>query len=300
MQGITKVDVVMNVYGKPYQTAVSILSLLKHSGQWIDKIYFIEEKKQPHGANFDFIKEMLGDRLVYFKPKFWWYVRNQMEWRQLFRLPMFRHSIRYQYGWEKSDKDYILIMHNDVYVKGDIVGQYLEEIGGHIGIGKVGQCWNCSGLKAGVCSGEKYLSYRPTIAERDELFRNTPPMEERILVHQAFCKPEGPAWPLPECRLNEFMTLINLKMAKPLVWPKGPSTPFGLYNFELSVEWFRDMLSRGYYPKHLDFDPWVTHGWASELGSGHGALLKEELYWREEEVAQNVLKEEFGMEPAGL
>lgn len=39
-----KVDVAVNVYGKPYQTVLSILSLLKYSKNYIDKIYIITEK----------------------------------------------------------------------------------------------------------------------------------------------------------------------------------------------------------------------------------------------------------------
>ena len=36
-----KVDVAVNVYGKPYQTVLSILSLLKYSKNHINNIYII-------------------------------------------------------------------------------------------------------------------------------------------------------------------------------------------------------------------------------------------------------------------
>jgi hypothetical protein len=37
------VDVIINVYGKPWQTICTLKSLIKHSGNHIDKIYLIEE-----------------------------------------------------------------------------------------------------------------------------------------------------------------------------------------------------------------------------------------------------------------
>src|SRR4051794_13139837 len=70
-----KVDVVINVYGKPYNTAATLYSLLKHSGQWIDKIYFITEKRQPNNSGFDFITEAIGNRIVAYTPPLWLWVR---------------------------------------------------------------------------------------------------------------------------------------------------------------------------------------------------------------------------------
>ena len=42
-----QVDVAINYYGKPYQTLLTIETLLEHSGQHIDRIYLIRELKQP-------------------------------------------------------------------------------------------------------------------------------------------------------------------------------------------------------------------------------------------------------------
>ena len=41
------VSVAINVIGKPIQTALTLLSLVRHCGRHIDKIYFIEENFQP-------------------------------------------------------------------------------------------------------------------------------------------------------------------------------------------------------------------------------------------------------------
>ena len=42
-----KIDIIVNVYGKPWQTLCSLKSLLKYSGEHIDKIYFINERENP-------------------------------------------------------------------------------------------------------------------------------------------------------------------------------------------------------------------------------------------------------------
>ena len=122
------VDVAINVYGKPYQTAITLLSLLKHSGQWIDKIYFIEERKQPANTDLRFLYTLFGDRLIRFRPSFWLWT-NPFKRRFLLKFSAFRHAIRYQYAWEKSDKQYLLITHNDVLYTDDLVGAYLQNIG---------------------------------------------------------------------------------------------------------------------------------------------------------------------------
>ncbi len=46
---MTKVDCVINVCQKPFQTALTLYSLLKHSSQHIDRIFFIEENVQLAG-----------------------------------------------------------------------------------------------------------------------------------------------------------------------------------------------------------------------------------------------------------
>ena len=44
---LEKVDVVISVYGKPWQTLCTLKSLMMHSGEHIDKIFLIKEKNQP-------------------------------------------------------------------------------------------------------------------------------------------------------------------------------------------------------------------------------------------------------------
>ena len=294
MSHVPQIDVAINVYGKPYQTAVTLLSLLRHSGQHINKIYFVAEKKQPPGTDYSFIFEALGERVIRYKPAFFfWY--NPIKYRFLLRLPFFRHSIRYQYAWEKSDRPYLLIMHNDVLYTGDLVGQYLSHIGQYVGIGKVGQCWNCPAHTAGLCGGDRYWAYRPSADELLGLARQFPgPRTDQFPREVAQVGP----WPTPECRLNEYTCLINLEKARPLTLPEGPAPPFGDYNgLDVATRWFNAMGKAGMQARHFDYDPYATHDWVNERNNGHAALFDKAMYDRGEAMALRVLQEEYGIFP---
>ena len=138
-----KIDVCLNVYGKPYQTIITLKSLLKHSSQHIDKIYLIEEEKQPNDYDFELIKnEVNYDGLVRFKPKqFLWILITDLN---LYHTDNdYKMSLRYEYGLNNTDKSHMLLIHNDVLFQKDIVGELLNKDENLFGIGRVGQCWNC-------------------------------------------------------------------------------------------------------------------------------------------------------------
>ncbi|TAG24483.1 MAG: hypothetical protein EAZ32_18600 [Cytophagia bacterium] len=286
------VDVAISVYGKPYQTAVTLLSLLKHSGQWIDKIYFIEERKQPKNTDFSFLYQLLGARIVRYVPRFWfWY--NVFKYRFLLKWTTYRHSIRYQYAWEKSDKDYLLILHNDVLFNGDLVGAYLENLDENsLGIGKIGQCWNCPAYKENLCNGSKYWDYRPEKEALIEITKKHPldrtPMTLNIIERQG-------AWPLPECRLNEYVALINLKKAKSVTIPHGKTIPFGVFDLDTGTRWFWEVSNMGYRVQNFDFESYAKHDWVRGINNGHEALLNNTIYQAGEAKALEKLNTDFGL-----
>jgi len=118
------VDVLINVFAKPFQTALALLSLLRHSDRYIDAMYFhlepctSEFEKKGH----DRLLAMLGDRVRFFMPRHW-LGRDATDEERLTRDAEYRLSMRYQYGWEQTDKRYALIIHNDLesdYVKIDL------------------------------------------------------------------------------------------------------------------------------------------------------------------------------------
>ncbi|CAG4991653.1 hypothetical protein DYBT9275_00802 [Dyadobacter sp. CECT 9275] len=290
------VDAAINAYGKPYQTAVTLLTLLRHSGEWINKIYFVEEKKQPEPSNFKFILDYLGDKVVYYRPKVWLWT-NKLRFNFLKNFKKYRYAIRYQYAWEKSDSKYLLVLHNDVYFKGDLVGAYLENLGAASGIGRVGQCWVCPAYSANLCNPDKYTAYRPSYLELMELSVRYP--QARTRTYSDVVNPAIP-WPLPECRLNEYVAMIDLEKTRKDTIPLGKGSAFGSYErLDVGVKWFFDMNNLGHSFQHFDYDPYATHSWISLKNAGHDALFNEDVYQYEESVAKEVLKREFGISNNG-
>src|SRR5690348_11162933 len=95
-----RVDVIINALGKPYQTAVTLFTLMRHCAAHIDRTFLILEKVQPLGrghAQFEFIGRLLPNLVMYVPREF------------LFCWPAdvtqlgdegYRRSIHYQYGFE--------------------------------------------------------------------------------------------------------------------------------------------------------------------------------------------------------
>lgn len=285
------VDVAICVYGKPFQTALTLKSLMKHSGQHINKIYVQFEKNQPKDSDLNQLKDLLkGLPIEYFEPQhFFWIqnnfdgIKNKLKWL----FPKYRHAIRYQYAWEKSSKDYLLVIHNDVLFQDDLIGYYLENIRDFIGIGRVGQCWNCPASN-GSCKPESYWDFKPNMKELQQLYVNFSNQRAKI---QGQLMDNKKAWPLPECRLNELAALINLKTARKITFPKGMVPPFGAFNaLDIGIEWFKSVNYLGFKVKHLNFEPLAIHAWANEgKFGGHFALSHEDVYVKEENMAKELL-----------
>jgi hypothetical protein len=276
-----RVDVVINVYGKPYQTAVTLLSLLKHSGRHISKLYFIKEKKQPYKATFDSLLRELDGTVEVYRPPFFLWTYPMKYLRYALSLKSVRHSIRYQYAWEKSDNKYLFITHNDVFYNDDIIKYYLENIENNIAIGQVGMCWNCSAHYAQLCDGDKYLTFRPAPEEYAQIVLKCP--HNRNIINRRFLHKNKP-WPLPECRLNEWACMINLDMARQITMPTGKIVPFGTMMLDIGTEWFYEIHQLGYEVKNIPIGNYAKHGWAGSR-SGHDALFDSNQYSEDEKKA---------------
>lgn len=276
---MSQVDVAINVYGKPQQTAVTLLSLLEHSGNHIGRIHFTLERRQPFDADFEPLLKHLGGRVVRHVPRFWFGVRPQRS-KWLMHFGAYRRSLRYQHAWETSQVSHLFITHNDVLYKGDIIGAMLKRINDHIAIGPVGQCWNCPASFAQRCSPERFMNYRPSHAEWQQLARHHP--GPRAAHYDRVVDPQRP-WPLPECRINEWSMLLDLDRARPLTMPQGKAVPLGaLYGLDIGTQWFHDVLNAGATVEHFDIAPYATHAWASGTGGGHAALSDKSVYDAEE------------------
>ncbi len=285
------VDVIVNVYGKPYQTAVSLWSLIKFSEKHIGKIYVILEKKQPEGFDETLLRKLLvGLPVEIYTPPFffgWWEGRRKGLINQiLLWFKSYRNSIRYQYAWEKSKSPFLFLMHNDMLIFDDLIGHYLSKIGPHAGIGQIGQCWNCPAFGM-HCDGDRYWDYRPTPQEVVDLYESRP--EGRAIVH-GLVGLDQKSWPMPECRLNEHAALIQMSIAKPATSPHGHVQPIGIKNqLDLGIRWFHDMSLAGYRMVNESYEPYAKHAWTNGTDCGHASLFDQNQYAREEEIAKQEL-----------
>lgn len=302
-----KVDVAMNIFAKPYQTALSVLSLLKYSDRRIDKFHL---QFEPAGSRYDAappyaVAEYLGERARVFQPEIW--LECDAVRPERLGDPAYRLAVRYQSAFERTDKKYLFIMHNDVLIKGDIIGVLLKEIGAAFAAGQVGQCWNCPAHNADVaaecgfdapCGPERYLEFMPDF---DDLTRLYTAARSRGLSVRPYLEGSrehyGPeawplAWPLPECRVNEWGCLADVEQTRPLVAPHGEIPPFGAFEpcggvtLDTAVAWFRELHRRGLRAKHVPLDKYLRH-W---VGSHR---MTRELHRQAELEAEGILLKAF-------
>lgn len=276
-----KVDVVLNVYGKPWQTLCTLKSLMLHSGKHIDKIFFIKEKNQPYDETIDWLFDYF-DNLIVFTPKNFLGHRNNTNFNIHDNTD--RYTVRYQYCFEKSDKKFIFITHNDVLYTGDIIGDMLSKIGDSIGIGEIGQCWNCPAFDYGLCSGEKFYEWEPTVGDLHNF--NLPHIRTTIEnIDYENVKP------MPECRLNEWSCLVNREMSNKETYPNGDTPFFGFYGLDMGTLWFKSLHFKDY--KFIDYRKNFTHGYWSEIQSGYQTQLNKQLYINAEKNAKKYFLEHY-------
>jgi hypothetical protein len=292
------IDVGMMVYGKPYQTAVSLHTLYKHSGQHINKIYVTFEKNQPFSNESELLIQLLEGLPVEYNTSKRYVGGIDLSEKSLinylkFSVPSFRKSIKYQYIWEKTQAPYLLILHNDMLFTGDILGYFLEKIQDDIAVGTIGQCWNCPAFEK-HCDGDRYFDFRPSAKEIDALYKNWP--IDRA-VRQGVVGDGQSAWPMPECRINEYAVMFNMTKAKKMVFPYGSVRPFGIHNkVDFGIPWFRDISLKGIKLKHTSYWHLAEHGWCSNHAGGTPSLSNYSLYEKEEIIAKEYLENEFKLQ----
>ncbi|MGE4298057.1 MAG: hypothetical protein AB7E47_08520 [Desulfovibrionaceae bacterium] len=305
------IDVCINVLFKPLQTALALFSLLRHSGRHIDRIYFHEENKNPPDMHAP-LKRLLRDQLECTT------LPQYINWHEPVdpsRLgdTAYRHSIRYQWGWERTDKDFLLLIHNDVQFHADIVPPMLAALTGTgeggdegaIAVGDIGNCGVCPAHHAAICTKETYWDVRPSHAYLMRLYDRMPPGKNVHPYNEDFPEAFRAApWPLPHCRVNEWCMLIDMRAARAATAPLGPAMPLGAmascgrHILDTGARWFRDVSLMGHRCRHFPLAGYMTHRF------GHKAMLDEDRYQADELAALKALKKDFrnawfGVTPTG-
>ncbi|MDR2668320.1 MAG: hypothetical protein LBC14_00020, partial [Desulfovibrio sp.] len=163
-----------------------------------------------------------------------------------------------------------------VLIKADIIGALLGKIGDGFAAGSIGQCWNCPAADAETarlagfaypCSPDAYGDFRPDFAGLEALY-------DAALATGRFVRPyrlgwdehyRDCAWPLPECRVNEWGCLVDVEQTRPLVIPEGDILPFGAYEqcgpiaLDIAVPWFRELNRRGLRAYNFAVGRYLTH-----------------------------------------
>lgn len=167
----------------------------------------------------------------------------------------YRLSLRYQYAFELSDADYLILMHNDVIFKNNIITSFIENIGEHIAIGEIGQCWNCPLNREDIvriistnseitpCNRKMYDRFRCNYNELSKAYEYAQMKNYQLrykaqdaLTDEYKINP----WPFPECRVNEWCCMINMIKSRKATIPLGDGRPFGAYlkGHDLGCAWF--------------------------------------------------------------
>lgn len=295
----TKIDVCVCLYGKPYHTILAIKSLLKFSRQHIGTIYVVEEMKQPQGdLNGGYLLRQVfaNEPVVFFKPS-QFYNLGALDAAQVRVDEAYRYSIPYQYVLEKSDKKYVMVMHNDCLFHGDIVEKMLSLFAENnpklAGVGPIGQCWNCPAFFEKKCDGATYDKFKPSQQEASELMaRHEIPrreITERLIA-------ENRVHPLPECRLNEYAALIDTEIYRKTTLPLGDNVTYaGAWDGnDWGTVWFYQMVNQGFDFKHIVLEDYAKHAPFNSVGNGISAYSNKSLYWETERLAKEHLDTVYG------
>ena len=302
-----RVDVAVNIFAKPYQTALSVLSLLKQSAPHVGTLWL---QYEPMGSRYDSVSPYVVARYLQeelqwpsrvFQPGFW-LAREPVDETRLGDAA-YRMGIRYQHAFEHSKSPKLLLMHNDVFVFKDALGDMLAAMGDAFAIGSIGQCWNCPAHKEPVvkdvlgcepCGPDTYGDFRPDAATLRRLYART--RELGIFVRpydEGFAEGfDQQPWPLPECRVNEWFCLLDLEKTRPHCAPFGPALPPGAFsacgpcNLDTAVPWFRAMHALGFHARHFGLERHLRH-W---VGTGNKTPRR---YALAEDNARRLLQTHF-------
>ena len=297
-----KVDVAIQAFGRPYQSALTLLSLSHYCSKNINKIFFIIECVKPKFETIEVtvLKDIVPNMETVLLQE---WIGATVEDFSLLRETKYRQAVRYQYAFEHTTQDFMLILHNDINFTDNPIPKLLENIDNNIAVGELGQCWNCPASREHIvkklninngipCTPTTYRDFKLTFSDLDTMYHLVKANKEH---YRDFLK--GPwavefqkkPWPLPECRINEWCCIINMQLAKKTTIPVGNARPIGLSasRADTGVAWFRDVHHMGYHAKHVSINNYYEHR------SGYTNLWYPEKYEEAEQRAKSILLQSY-------
>lgn len=258
---MTKIDVAINSYKKPESLLYTLMTLKAVAGDKIDTVYInddcsdngayelythpaVQEYFKPWNLNVRVNTRNVGIKEVYVPGYRTEYMRTikflLSNWKRFYSTayPHNRDDIRYQYALDHTDKDYLLLMHDDVrYVK-DVVSLYLaamEKDPQMIIAGELGQCWRCR--FADICSPQKIMSGNHPSRHWPLTPSPKNPDVANFDPRKGFSR---------ECRVNEWCCMLNVKNARD-VTEKSRSFFGNMYKHaDTGAYWFGMAVNLGY------------------------------------------------------
>ena len=285
-----KIDVAINSYKKPESLVYTLMSLKKVAGDMIDTVYINDDLSGNGACDIYRSKELqeylkpwkihvrentynVGIKQAYIRG----YYPSYMNWKFFlkrwwwFFSPKYAHNrfdIRYQYALEHTDKQYLLILHDDVKFSKNIVQLYLETFAKNQDltiVGQLGQCWRCHFKpfcdQKGILRGSYPSPYWPLTP--DHVIHKVEDFKPKNNIAYA-------------CRINEWCCMVDVKKANEIT--QKTRTFFGnMYpHSDTAAYWFAEGIKFGLkfddpiYEHHTEY---YYHGWQGF--SGHSVWVNQ-------------------------
>jgi hypothetical protein len=307
-----KIDVAVQSYRKPESLIYTLLSLHRHSRDAIDTVWINDDRSGGDVlAHYRRLEE--SGSLSPWKIRVrentcrmgWWvsFVRGYRPaytglWFRLKRMAwnwykngsayVEKEDMRYQWALSHTDKKYLLVIHDDIEFKQDIVTLYLasiQAVSERAIVGDLGQCWRCDFREQGCDPQKLLMGYRPS-----------------ALWPSTKVKANSHAW---ACRINEWSALLNVQVANEIA--EKEKIFFGNFdaNGDTSAYWFSRVVHAGYgfddplptahsrAPYYKHWDGGIT-GHSAWVDQGKGKTPYDGLRLRRD------LKQEFGYDMEGF
>lgn len=314
---MTKIDVAINSYKKPESLIYTLMTLKKVAADLIDTVYINDDcsdngayELYTHPAGAEYFKPWkldvrvnthnVGIKEVYvrgYRPAYMRTLKFMLSnWKRFYSSAYShnREDIRYQYALDHTDKDYLMLMHDDVMYLQDVVSLYLQTLRSDDKIalvGELGQCWRCR--FADICNpqkimqGERPSPYWPlTPSPKTKDIRNFNPK-------QAFSR---------ECRINEWVSMVNVKNAREIT-EKSRSFFGNMYKHaDTGAYWFGMLVDLGYkfsdpfIATNSQVKDYYDHAWQGH--SGHSVWVNQgdgKSKYNAAEIIDRI-RREFGFE----